>query len=318
MEQVNPYMDRIMAALRSRAGAQASTSTTEHYCSPSLIECGLDNVDCQKCGNTGVIPFVDEFGCLRSRECGCMKRRLSIRRIDNSGLRDLLQKYSFDNYQTPTEEHAKIRNKALSFAVSGAEWFFICGKPGTGKTHICTAICSSLLDRGWELRYMVWRTDAAELKAMITDRQEYKTAMNRLRNAAVLYIDDFFKGSITVTADRQTVLTTIPYDAGWQITVDGKKAEPMKALGSTLAFFVDGEAGETHEIKLVYRPKTLVLGAVISITSLGVFIALVSLTPVLRRIPVLRTLVEVPKRRLRADTMKKQKRKQEATEKASQ
>ena len=197
MEQVNPYMDRIMAALRNRAGAQASTSTTERYCSPSLIECGLDNVDCQKCGNTGVIPFVDEFGCLRSRECGCMKRRLSIRRIDNSGLRDLLQKYSFDNYQTPTEEHAKIRNKALSFAVSGAEWFFICGKPGTGKTHICTAICSSLLDRGWELRYMVWRTDAAELKAMITDRQEYKTAMNRLRNAAVLYIDDFFKGSIT-------------------------------------------------------------------------------------------------------------------------
>ena len=126
-----------------------------------------------------------------------MKRRRSIRRIENSGLQELLQKCNFGNYQTPTEEHMKIRNRAMEFETSGSDWFFICGKPGTGKTHICTAICNWLLDKGWELRYMVWRTDAAELKAMVNDREEYKTAMNKLRNAAVLYIDDFFKGSIT-------------------------------------------------------------------------------------------------------------------------
>ena len=190
---------RIMEALRSRAGGQANTNTIEagRYCSPLLVEAGLDNVDCQKCGNTGAIPFIDEDGLLKSRTCSCMKRRLSLRRIDNSGLRNLLQKYSFDNYQTPTDEYVKIRNKALAFAASGAEWFFICGKPGTGKTHICTAICSNLLDHDWELRYLLWRTDAAELKAMVNDRLEYKEAMNRLRNAAVLYVDDFFKGSIT-------------------------------------------------------------------------------------------------------------------------
>ena len=173
------------------------TTERPHYCSPTLIECGLDNVDCPECNNTGYIPYKGADDIMRCRECSCMKRRRSLRRIDNSGLRDLLQKYSFDNYRTPTADHMRIRNKAKEFVTSGGEWFFICGRPGTGKTHICTAICSSLLDKGWELRYMVWRTDATELKAMVNDRQEYKEAMNRLRNAAVLYLDDLFKGGIT-------------------------------------------------------------------------------------------------------------------------
>lgn len=132
-----------------------------------------------------------------------MKRRRSIRRLENSGLKDLVQKYSFDNYQTPTEQHRKIKAKALEYVKSpGAEWFFICGKPGSGKTHICTAICSAFLDMNWELRYMLWRNEAAELKALINDAAEYKKAINRLRNAPVLYIDDLFKGTITAGDDN--------------------------------------------------------------------------------------------------------------------
>ena len=167
-----------------------------------LVECGLDTVECPKCGNTGQIPWMDENNVMHCRECSCMKRRRAIRRLESSGLKDMIQKYSFDNYETPTIAHKKIKAKALEFVHSPVEWFFICGKPGTGKTHICTAICSWLLDEDWDLRYMLWRTDAAELKAMVNERAEYKKAINRLRNAPVLYIDDLFKGSISKGDDN--------------------------------------------------------------------------------------------------------------------
>ena len=41
-------------------------------------------------------------------------------------------------------------------------------------------------------RYMLWRDDAAKLKAMVNDR-EYGEAMSRLKQVDVLYIDDFLK-----------------------------------------------------------------------------------------------------------------------------
>lgn len=187
-----------METLQNRDMGRANTNTTtEHYCSPLLIESGLDNVECPKCGNTGQIPWMDENHISHCRECECMKRRRSIRRLGNSGLKDLVQRYSFDNYQTPTDAHKMIKAKAIEFVHSPIEWFFICGKPGSGKTHICTAICSWLLDADWDLRYLLWRTDAADLKAMVNERAEYKKAINRLRNAPVLYIDDLFKGSVS-------------------------------------------------------------------------------------------------------------------------
>ena len=43
-----------------------------------------------------------------------MKRRRAIRRLESSGLKDMIQKYSFDNYETPTMEHKKIKAKAFA------------------------------------------------------------------------------------------------------------------------------------------------------------------------------------------------------------
>ena len=197
LQPVNPFLEKYLAIRHNPDGAQVNTSTIKHPQSAILREAGLDNVDCEKCDNTGQIPWMDENQIMHCRECECMKRRRSIRRLENSGLKKMVQKYSFDNYQTPNAEYIKIKAKAKEFVHTPAEWFFICGKPGSGKTHVCTAICSSLLDAGWSLRYFLWRTDAAELKAMNTEREAYKKAMNKLRNAPVLYVDDLFKGSIS-------------------------------------------------------------------------------------------------------------------------
>ena len=84
--------------------------------------------------------------------------------------------------------------------------------------------------------------------------------------------DDHLTGSLTTSTEDQLILTTIPYDAGWNVTVDGQKVEVVETEGALLAFRVTG-AGE-HRIDLRYMPNTIVLGAVISGIFLLVFLVL--------------------------------------------
>jgi DNA replication protein DnaC len=71
-----------------------------------------------------------------------------------------------------------------------------CGSVGSGKTHLCTAICGALLDQGKFVRYMLWRDESVKLKAIVNDG-EYEAEIKPLKNCQVLYIDDLFKGGAT-------------------------------------------------------------------------------------------------------------------------
>ena len=68
-------------------------------------------------------------------------------------------------------------------------------------------------------------------------------------------------------------MTTLPYDEGWKIYVDGEEIEYTKALEAVIAFNID-DAGE-HSIEFKYAPKTFTLGLTISVLSLGLFIFIV-------------------------------------------
>lgn len=78
---------------------------------------------------------------------------------------------------------------------------------------------------------------------------------------AGLYVEKFnnssLEGYISVPQGQELVFTTIPYDAGWNVYVDGKKVETKTALGALLAF--ETTAGE-HEIKMNYMPKIYLVG----------------------------------------------------------
>ena len=69
--------------------------------------------------------------------------------------------------------------------------------------------------------------------------------------------EDYFEGRITISEGYTTVLTTIPYDAGWQITVDGERIEGYETLDALLCF--DLSPGE-HTLTLRYMPRTYVTG----------------------------------------------------------
>ncbi len=88
------------------------------------------------------------------------------------------------------------------------------------------------------------------------------------------YTDTHLEGTITTSDAGETVLTTIPYDEGWQVYVDGKKVEIFKAVDALVAF--DIETSGTHTLELVYSPRIINAGLVISVTSLAVFIGLIA------------------------------------------
>lgn len=110
------------------------------------------------------------------------------------------------------------------------------------------------------------------------DMAVYEETMTRLgQNQFKIeeYTEHSFEGTYTASRADELVLTTLAYDNGWQVWVDGEKVEPQKALGALIAFRVGGEAGQTHDIRIVYAPKTFTVGIVVSIVSILLFIALI-------------------------------------------
>ncbi len=94
------------------------------------------------------------------------------------------------------------------------------------------------------------------------------------------YSDTYFKGSITTTEERPTVFTTIPYDEGWQVTVDGVRVEIYEALEALLAF--DLAPGE-HTVEMRYEPDCYLKGRAISLISLALFAIVFVFEELLRR-----------------------------------
>ncbi|MBR6557423.1 MAG: YfhO family protein [Clostridia bacterium] len=84
------------------------------------------------------------------------------------------------------------------------------------------------------------------------------------------YSESHFTGTINTTADRRTVFTTIPYDQGWNVYVDGEKVEIYETVDALIAFDIltPGE----HTLEMRYLPKQFVLGLIVSVLSLIVFV----------------------------------------------
>lgn len=160
-----------------------------------LEECGLSNVNCDMCGNTGLIHYKKD-GYDYSRECECMKARRSLRSIKSSGMEDMLTRYTFGEYKTPDAKREELKKSAMDFVANNSGWFYISGNPGSGKSHLCAAICRELIIGGKEVSYMTWRDDVTHLKSVVNE-PEYEDRMRRLKHVDVLYIDDFLKGKVT-------------------------------------------------------------------------------------------------------------------------
>ena len=155
----------------------------------------LKYFDCPVCKNRGDIAVVDD-GRVLIKECSCMPKRRTMKRMKESGLENVITRYTFKAFRPVEEWQEQAKELCENYSKSPNGWLVMCGSPGTGKTHLCTAVCGSLIKQGMDVRYFLWRTNAPTLKAL-ANSADYEDAVRVYKQVKVLYIDDFFKGSIT-------------------------------------------------------------------------------------------------------------------------
>ena len=153
----------------------------------------MTKYDCKVCRNKGNIAVVDEQGFTTYPTCKCMAVRNSLKRLESSGLGNLLDLYTFERYKTDFDWQKVVLKKAHDFIDSRGIAFAILGQSGSGKSFICTAMSKELMLKGMDLKYMTWINDATQLKQNKTNPEFYEKRIWELKNVDVLYIDDLFK-----------------------------------------------------------------------------------------------------------------------------
>ena len=150
-------------------------------------------IECEACKNRGYVAFI-ENGYITYRECECMFKRRNWQLIKQSGLEDVIKRYTFQNYISTQNWQKYVLSVAKEFVENfNQNWFYIGGQVGSGKTMICTAIVGYLLSKNVSVKYIIWRDEMRKLKSLF-GTVEYTNTINSVQRAKVLYIDDFFKG----------------------------------------------------------------------------------------------------------------------------
>lgn len=159
------------------------------------------NCKCQICEDKGYIAW-REHGEIQTRTCECQIRKNNLRRIERSGLKGLLDHCTMESYKIVEKWQRDAKRMAEDYLADYlGKWFYAGGSPGSGKTHLCTAMCGKLMGAGLPVRYIQWRSDIPAIKAKANDAEAYHAAMWPLKQVRVLYIDDFLKGQVS-EADR--------------------------------------------------------------------------------------------------------------------
>ena len=118
------------------------------------------------------------------------------------------------------------------------------GKGGSVVSHVCT------MDEA------VWQDAYKMLSASMLDVTDYG--------------DSCLKGTIDVQDDGVFV-TSVPYEAGWKLKVDGHTREINELIGG--AWISTSLSAGEHQIELSFRPPGLIAGLLITLASIGLLIA---------------------------------------------
>ncbi|MBR5931046.1 MAG: YfhO family protein, partial [Lachnospiraceae bacterium] len=106
------------------------------------------------------------------------------------------------------------------------------------------------------------------------DMEAFEKAMKALSAAPweiTEFTDAHLKGSVKVEKGRTMLFTTIPYEKGWTVYVDGVKTEYK---GFYDAFIQIPLTEGQHEVEMIYHAPGLLIGAIISAAAIILFVIL--------------------------------------------
>lgn len=177
----------------------------------------------------------------------------------NSGLGSITYKvdkkgfYVLNSYAYSMIKELKINGNVVKSAQTISTFIFL----DENETMELTLIINKKIDQyKYELVYIPY--------------EKYIEFVNSIKqNEMIIYDyvkDDHIKATVTSTSDKNVLFTTIPYDEGWKIFVDGKKQKYKSTLDNAFISLVL-EPGN-HNIEFKYTPRGLKLGIYLSITGL--------------------------------------------------
>ena len=143
-EDITPIRARNEALMKDRCRILASLGYPEDYTEPHFT--------CTKCSDTGYVG---------TRMCSCFRELLLKENIKTSGIGNLIEKQTFENFSLDIYGEDRIfMEPVLTIAKAYAEGFcnesrnlLLIGKTGTGKTHISTAIAKVVIENGYNVIY---------------------------------------------------------------------------------------------------------------------------------------------------------------------
>ena len=110
------------------------------------------------------------------------------------------------------------------------------------------------------------------------DMEAFERAYSELAKTSLVTTekstDSHIFGSITTYESNKTIMTSIPFDKGWRVYVDGKRVDTYAIVGDSLMAFDIANEG-SHEIEFVYMPDIYVISGIISALSIAVYVALI-------------------------------------------
>ncbi len=112
----------------------------------------------------------------------------------------------------------------------------------------------------------------------------YKSAMEILSLSQFeieSYTEDSFYGTVNVADGQNLIYTSIPYDEGWVVKVDGKEVEKTELLGALMGFKAPG-AGE-YTLSMEYKPDCVKYGTILTVTGITAFAAIWAGEEIFRR-----------------------------------
>lgn len=174
----------------------------------------LTGYNCKDCLNRGYFIRVRENGTHYSEPCSCMEVRKSLREIEKSGLKNMLEEYTLEKWVEEERWQMLAKQMILKYVENEKGWMFFGGNPGIGKTHLCTAACNLLLQKKFPVKYVIWKNFGTKAKGSVMDSKEYDKLVRPMLEANVLYIDDFFKtkkGEMPSSGDVNLAFEIINY-----------------------------------------------------------------------------------------------------------
>lgn len=203
--EVKSYDRQMLLLSRSLVGAgedaKAFLSEIEYYAKKredALVAAGYPKdytnppYECPICSDTGYKGI---------EMCECMKKRIRLESLKNSGLGRLAENQSFDsfsfNYYEGADRERAVHNFtvlkefAFSFSPSEFENFLLIGGTGLGKTHLSTSLARVIIERGYNVVYTtaIRMFDAFERKRF-SQGPHTKESTDKYFDCDLLIIDD--------------------------------------------------------------------------------------------------------------------------------